>query len=109
MVLARAARPFGQVVLEVRVSRSDLHHALDRGGREWGASEVRVHDDPGRIEDAAQPGPARQRELREGTLDEVTGRRATGRDLRARTLEGAPRSGKSRRPWLPCQPLVAEQ
>ncbi len=54
VVLARGALPAHQAVLEVRVAgggRDDRVHGLLR---QHGAAEVGVHDDPGRVDDAAQ-------------------------------------------------------
>ena len=63
MILARAARPFGEVVLEVRVAAADLDRAVERGGGERRPAEVRVDDDPRRVQHPAERGPARRPEL----------------------------------------------
>lgn len=57
MVLARAARPGGEVVLEVRVAGRGAHPCEGRL-RKRGAAEVRVHEHPGRVEHAAEGGSA---------------------------------------------------
>ena len=57
VVLPRPARSFGEVVLEVRVAAADVDRALDRGGRQRGAAEVRVDDHAGRVQHAAEGGP----------------------------------------------------
>ena len=57
VVLARASRALGEVVLEVRVAARDLGDALERLLGERRAAEVRVDDDARRVEHAPQPWP----------------------------------------------------
>jgi hypothetical protein len=63
MILPRAACPGAQVVLEVRVAAADLADALESRLGQRSAAEVRVHDDTGRVQCAAQPRAASRREL----------------------------------------------
>ena len=63
VILARAAPSFGEVVLEIRVAAGRLDRALERGGGERRAAEVRVDDHPRRVEHPAERGPARLPEL----------------------------------------------
>ena len=58
MVLPRAARARGEVVLEVRVGAARVLDALEGGLRERRPAEVRVHDHAGRVQHPPQRGPA---------------------------------------------------
>ncbi len=55
MILAGSAGAGGDVVLEVGVAAGDLPHALERLLGERCASEVRVDDHTGRVDDATEP------------------------------------------------------
>ena len=63
VILARAACPRGQVVLQIRVAARDFVDPRQRGGRERRASEIRVDDHAGCVEDATKPGPSGRAEL----------------------------------------------
>jgi hypothetical protein len=54
MVLTRPAAPLAERVLEVRVAASHLLHTGKCGGRKRRATEVRVDEDPRRVQHAAQ-------------------------------------------------------
>ncbi len=84
VVLARAARAFFEVVLEIGVPARDLLDALEGAGRERRSAEVRVDDDSGRVEDAAQPRCGRALEEVEGFGDDVPGLLARGDPLAGR-------------------------
>ncbi len=71
MILARAALSLREVVLEVGVGRGDRLDALQRLGRERRPTEVRVHDDAGRVQNAAQSRCAAALEDVEGVRDDV--------------------------------------
>jgi len=73
VILARPARSFGQVVLEVRVAAADFEHALECAVGQRSAAEVRVHDHAGGVHDAAQGRRTRRRELRFEAGREVAG------------------------------------
>ena len=70
MILSRASLAARDVVLEVRVTGADLGHARKRGVGERRATEVRVHEDPCRVQHAAERGTAHARELLQHSLDE---------------------------------------
>ena len=72
MVLARAARSFGQVVLEVRIAAPDFEHAVERGGGQRRATKVRMDDHTGRVENTAKCRSARRSELRLEARREVS-------------------------------------
>ena len=86
MLLARPARAVLERVLEVRVAGADLVHALERRARQRRTAEVRVHDHPGRIHDAAEPRRAHRLDLGGKSSAEVAGLGA-GADLGARAVE----------------------
>jgi hypothetical protein len=88
VVLARAARAGGEVVLEVRVAARG-RDALERRRGERGAAEVRVHDDAGRVEHAPERRPPRRAERLVESRPQVAGVGA-GADLLARPLEHLP-------------------
>ena len=105
MILARAARPRGEVVLEIRVAARDVLDALQRSARERRAAEVRVHDHAGRVEDAAKPWTSCRAELVAQPLAEVAGigsrldllaRAGDHRPRRSRPPAGRPRRGRAR-------------
>ena len=84
VVLARAARAFLEVVLEIRVPARDLLDALEGAGRERGSAEVRVDDDSGRVENTPQPRRGRALEDVEGVGDDVLRLLARGDPLASR-------------------------
>ena len=63
MIVARPARAFAQIELEVRVPARRFDDLRERRGGERRAPEVRVHDHPGRVDHAAEIGRARRVEL----------------------------------------------
>ena len=65
MNLARTALPAFEVVLEVRVAAPHLDHSRHRRVCERSPAQVRVHEDAGRVEHAAQRRPPRSCELLE--------------------------------------------
>ena len=73
VILARAARARGEVVLEVRVAAPGLDDAVERRRGERRPAEVRVHDHAGRVQDATQLRPARRGELLPEPRGEVAG------------------------------------
>ena len=73
VILPRAACPGAQVVLEVRVAAADLADALESRLGQRGTAEVRVHDDAGRVQCAAQPRAAGRGELLPEPLLQVAG------------------------------------
>ena len=108
VILARAALAALEVVLEVRVARADLDDARERGVRERRAPEIRVHENAGRVEHAAQRGPARAGELREDASTSAPGSPPAPISSRARSSTArAARDHELVR--LGCEPLVAEQ
>ncbi|CAN5627756.1 hypothetical protein BH20ACT14_BH20ACT14_09330 [soil metagenome] len=86
MILAGAALPALEVVLEVRVPGSHLRDARQSGVRERCSPEVRVHQHAGRVQDTAQRGPAPARKLLQDGIDERA-RLPTDADLLASALE----------------------
>jgi hypothetical protein len=86
VILPRAARAGGQVVLEVRVATADLADPLERGVGERRPPEIRVHDDPGRVQRPQQRRLPGGRELRRHPLREVS-RLEPGSDLFTRARE----------------------
>ena len=91
MVLPRAALTPIEVVLEVRVTGADLRNPGERGVGEWRASQVRVHEHPGRVQHPTKGRLAFARELFEHRIDQRTGI-ASGADLRPSPLENRTRS-----------------
>ena len=73
MILARASRPGGEVVLEVRVTAAGLDHAIEGGLGERRPAEVRVHDHPGRVQHAPERRLPGRSELLPDPRDEVSG------------------------------------
>ena len=65
VILTRPTLASLEVVLEVRVAGAHLGHARERGLREGCATEVRVHENAGRVQHAPQRRLPRARELRE--------------------------------------------
>ena len=108
VVLARAAAALGEVVLEVRVARGDLDDTVERRGRKRRAAEIRVDDDAGRVQDAAQARGTRGSRDRERTLDEVA-RLVAGAHLLARPVERLARGRDGGLVAERRQPLVAHE
>ena len=80
VILPRAPCPGGDVVLEVRVAARDLGDALERRPGEGRPAEVRVHDDTGRVQHAAQAGRDGMLGLLRDARREIAGLEA-GQDL----------------------------
>ena len=89
VVLARASRALGQVVLEVRVAARDLGDPLDRLLGERGAAEIRVDDDSRRVEHALEPWPPGIVQLLAQPRREIA-RIPPGLDLLARPVDDRP-------------------
>src|SRR5262249_39300421 len=75
--LPRPAAPCDEVVLEVRVPACGLRDLVERRGGQWRAAEVRVDDDAGGVQDAAQTSGVRGKQLLLEALGEVAGVRAS--------------------------------
>ena len=105
VILARPARPFGEVVLEIRVAATDLDRALDGRGGKRCAAEVRVNDDAGRVQHAAQGRRPRGVELGLQPRPQVAGLGA-GLDLLAGAREHAARGDDGERVAAPSRQLV---
>ena len=86
VVLARAARAGLRVVLEVRVTAPHLANALERRLRQGCTSEIRVHDDAGRVQRAPQARFPCTLELGLEPLTEIPGV-GSGLNLLARARE----------------------
>ena len=86
VILPRAALAGVEVVLEVRVAAPHLDDALERLLGERRPAEVRVDDDAGRVEHAAQPRRARSASSSRSRAARSPGSRA-GADLLARALD----------------------
>ena len=108
MMLTRAARTLGEVVLQVRVAEGDTGDAVDGRLGERRAAEVRVHQHARGVQDAAELRPADRLELGERPVDEVSGVDACP-DLLARALERRSSRIEHRRARLLRKPLVPEQ
>ena len=108
MILPRAARTGGQVVLEIREAASDLEHARQSRLRERRPAEIRVEEDARRVQHALESRTPPRRQLDERPLDQIPGI-GTGADLLARALEGRTRGGEDERPRLEREPLVAQE
>ena len=80
MILTRPARSGRQVELEVRVPAAGDGHALERLIREWGTTQVRVHEHSGRIEHAPKRRSAHVRQFVAQARRKVAGL-AAGPDL----------------------------
>ena len=108
MMLTRAARALGEVVLQVRVAQRDVGDAVDGGLGERGAAEVRVHQHARGVQDAAELRPPSRLELGKRPVDEVAGVDACP-DLLARPLERRSSRIERCRVRLPRKSLVPEQ
>jgi hypothetical protein len=86
VLLARAARPARQVVLQVRVAAARLAHSLERRVCQGRPSQVRVHDDAGRVQHPPEARAPRVRELRAEAGGEVA-RIQAGTDLTPRSFD----------------------
>src|SRR5207249_102120 len=87
MGVARAAGTRIEIELEVRVGGGGLRNPIDGGGRERRAAQVRVQDNPGRVDHAPQARAAQAAEALGGTpakLLELDRRRLAGEDPLAR-------------------------
>ena len=73
MMLTRAARTLGEVILQIRVAEGDTGDAVDGRLGERGAAEVRVHQHARGVQDTAELRPADRLELGERPVDEVSG------------------------------------
>ena len=104
VVLARAARAGGEVVLEIRVAARG-RDPVERGLRQRCAAEIRVHEHAGRVEDAAQRRPACCRE-RFAEPGAQVARLRPGPDLLPRALEHLPRGRDRERVVAPAHELV---
>ena len=89
VVLARAARAGGEVVLEVGEA-TRVRDPVERRRRQRRPPEVRMHEHAGRVENAAERRPARSGERLVEPRRQVAGLR-TRPDLLARALEHLPR------------------
>lgn len=56
MLMAAPALSGFEVELEITVPFRDLRHSSHRTGRQWGASQVRVHQNAGCVQGASQRG-----------------------------------------------------
>ena len=76
---AETAPPAAALAIELEQDRSrgSAGRRLDRGGRPRGPTEVRVDDDPGRVDDRDEPGAARVREGSEAG-DDLVGELVSG-------------------------------
>ena len=95
MVLARAARAGGEVVLEVGEA-AHVRDPVERGLRQRCAAEVRVHDHAGRVEDAAERGPPCRGERLVEPRPQVA-RLGAGANLLPRALEDVAGGGDRER------------
>jgi hypothetical protein len=105
VILARAARPRLQVVLEIRVAAADLANALECRLGEGSAPEIRVDDDARRVQRPPQLRRSRRGQLGPQPFAHVA-RIGACLDLFTRAREDTPRGLDGERVVAPARELV---
>ena len=71
MVLPRAARTAGEVVLEIRIAAADFDDPLQRLLRKWRSTQIRVDEDSSRVQRTPEPGNFQSPELVKHTMNKI--------------------------------------